>query len=181
MTTADSSRPLSPLSRRSARNELNPDRNLVDAVNLSCGSRGSKMIQRMPDRLFADAYLASLYDAWSPREVRDDYDFYLPRIMSAGAVLDVGCGTGTLLHEARQRGCLGRLCGLDPADGMLKHSRQRDDIEWVRRSGVGDVYKRIRPHRDDWPRLSGDRRRRGHSTLHRIGPPCACRRWSLRL
>lgn len=85
----------------------------------------------MPDRLFADAYLASLYDAWSPREVRDDYDFYLPRIISATAVLDAGCGTGTLLHEARQRGCLGRLCGLDPADGMLNRARRRDDIEWV--------------------------------------------------
>jgi SAM-dependent methyltransferase len=89
------------------------------------------MTQHMPDRLFADAYLASLYDAWSPREVRDDYDFYLPRIMSAGAVLDVGCGTGTLLHEVRQRGHSGRLCGLDPADGMLKRARRRDDIEWV--------------------------------------------------
>ena len=89
------------------------------------------MTQHLPDRLFADAYLTSLHDAWCPRDARDDYDFYLPRIMSAGAVLDAGCGTGTLLHEVRQRGHSGRLCGLDPADGMLKRARWRDDIEWV--------------------------------------------------
>src|SRR5476649_155288 len=93
------------------------------------------MMRCMPDRLFADAYLAGLYDVWSPREVRDDYDFYLPRIMSAGAVLDVGCGTGTLLHEARHRGHSGRLCGIDPAAGMLGHARRTDDIEWV----LGDL------------------------------------------
>jgi SAM-dependent methyltransferase len=89
----------------------------------------------MPDHLFADTYLAGLYDAWCPRQGRCDYDFYLPRILSAGAVLDAGCGTGTLLHEARQRGHVGRLCGLDPAEGMLKHARRRNDIEWV----LGDL------------------------------------------
>src|SRR5580658_4975087 len=89
----------------------------------------------MVDRLFADAYLAAVYDVWHPRSVRDDYDFYLPRIMSAGAVLDVGCGTGTLLADARQRGHRGRLCGLDPALGMLERARRNADIEWV----LGDL------------------------------------------
>jgi SAM-dependent methyltransferase len=67
--------------------------------------------------------------------VRDDYDFYLPRILTADAVLDVGCGTGTLLHEARQAGHSGRLCGLDPAPGMLNRARACTDIEWV----LGDL------------------------------------------
>jgi SAM-dependent methyltransferase len=89
----------------------------------------------MTDRLFSDPYLAASYDAWHPRRVRDDYDFYLPRITTAEAVLDVGCGTGTLLHEARKAGHTGRLCGLDPAAGMLGRARQRDDIEWV----LGDL------------------------------------------
>ena len=66
--------------------------------------------------------------AW---ETRADSRFYLPLVMSAGAVLDVGCGTGALLHGARQAGHRGRLCGLDPADGMLRQARQRPDIEWV--------------------------------------------------
>jgi len=35
--------------------------------------------------------------------------------MAAPSVLDVGCGTGAMLHEARQLGHVGRLCGLDPA------------------------------------------------------------------
>jgi SAM-dependent methyltransferase len=89
------------------------------------------MMRAMADRLFEDPYLAAAYDVWHPRKVRDDYDFYLPHVMAAEAVLDVGCGTGTLLHEARDAGHRGRLCGLDPAEGMLARARRRDDIEWM--------------------------------------------------
>jgi ubiquinone/menaquinone biosynthesis C-methylase UbiE len=89
----------------------------------------------MADRLFSDAALAALYDALCPREQRADFDFYLPLIMSAAAVLDVGCGTGALLHEARRLGHRGRLCGLDPAPGMLAQARKQSDIEWM----LGDL------------------------------------------
>lgn len=85
----------------------------------------------MADDLFADGFLAGIYDAWHPRETRNDYDFYLPSIMASQSVLDVGCGTGTLLHDARRRGHAGRLCGIDPAGGMLEQARRRSDIEWV--------------------------------------------------
>ncbi|HWF01692.1 MAG TPA: class I SAM-dependent methyltransferase [Caulobacteraceae bacterium] len=85
----------------------------------------------MADRYFDDAYLAGLYDAFNPRAQRNDYDFYLPRIMAASAVLDAGCGSGTLLGEAREAGHEGRLCGLDPAAGMLERARRRQGIEWV--------------------------------------------------
>src|SRR3979409_2536099 len=67
------------------------------------------------DRAFADASLAELYDLFCPFEPRGDFRFYLPLVMSAQAVLDVGCGTGALLHRARQIGHAGRLCGRDPA------------------------------------------------------------------
>jgi SAM-dependent methyltransferase len=87
----------------------------------------------VPDRFFTDSYLAGIYDAWHSREERKDFDFYLPRIREAKAVLDVGCGTGTLLHEARDAGHTGRLCGIDPAFGMLERARRRTDIEWVER------------------------------------------------
>jgi SAM-dependent methyltransferase len=89
----------------------------------------------MVDRLFSDADLAALYDPWCPRSERDDFDFYLPMVMAARAVLDVGCGTGAMLHEARQAGHVGRLCGLDPARGMLAQARKRRDVEWV----LGDL------------------------------------------
>ena len=87
----------------------------------------------MADLLFADAELASLYDAMNPG--RDDYDFYLPMVMAAQSVLDVGCGTGSMLHQAREAGHGGRLCGLDPAPGMLAQARRRDDVDWV----LGDL------------------------------------------
>jgi ubiquinone/menaquinone biosynthesis C-methylase UbiE len=85
----------------------------------------------MADRLFEDADLAALYDAWSPREVRSDYDFHFPMVMAAEALLDVGCGTGSMLHEARDAGHAGRLVGLDPAGGMLAQARKRRDIDWI--------------------------------------------------
>lgn len=87
----------------------------------------------MVDHAFADAGLAALYDAFCWE--RDDLDFYLPMVMAAEAVLDVGCGTGALLHRARAAGHTGRLCGLDPAAGMLDVARRRSDIEWV----LGDL------------------------------------------
>jgi SAM-dependent methyltransferase len=85
----------------------------------------------MVDHQFADAGLAELYDTQHPSETRGDYAFYTPLVMAAESVLDVGCGTGTLLHAARAAGHTGRLCGLDPAAGMLERARQRADVEWV--------------------------------------------------
>ena len=63
-------------------------------------------------------------------------DFIDERVSLKGKkVLDVGCGTGALLHRAREEGHPGRLCGNDPARGMLEQARQRSDIEWV----LGDL------------------------------------------
>ncbi|OEU90412.1 methyltransferase [Streptomyces abyssalis] len=89
----------------------------------------------MVDRLFSDPGLAELYDtlcAGPLRAARDDFGFYLPYVMSASTVLDIGCGTGELLHMARESGHTGRLCGLDPAEAMLGQARRRrPDVEWV--------------------------------------------------
>ena len=83
------------------------------------------------DRLFADASLAGLYDALCRNDDRGDFGFYLPLVMAAQSVLDVGCGTGMLLRLAREAGHTGRLCGLDPADAMLDQGRGRADIDWI--------------------------------------------------
>ncbi len=89
----------------------------------------------MIERQFTEDRLAALYDLFFPPEHREDFAFYLPLVMSARAVLDVGCGTGALLHLAREAGHTGRLCGLDPAGGMLNQARARRDVEWV----LGDL------------------------------------------
>jgi ubiquinone/menaquinone biosynthesis C-methylase UbiE len=85
----------------------------------------------MIERQFTEDRLAALYDLFAPPKRRDDFNFYLPLVMAAGSVLDVGCGTGALLRWAQEAGHTGRLCGLDPAEGMLNQARQRPDIEWV--------------------------------------------------
>ena len=94
----------------------------------------------LPDKLFADTDLAALYDPWCGREGRDDFAFYRPMVMAASAVLDVGCGTGLMLHQARDGGHRGRLCGLDPAPGMLAQARKRSDIEWVQGDAVAAAF-----------------------------------------
>ena len=89
----------------------------------------------MVDVQFAEPHLAALYDPLCGRESRDDFRFYLPLVMSAQAVLDVGCGTGALLRWAREAGHTGRLVGLDPGRGMLDIARKRPDIDWI----LGDL------------------------------------------
>ena len=82
---------------------------------------------------------ARLYDAqnpWGPAE-----EFYLSLVMSAGDVLDVGCGTGTLLKRARRDGHRGRLVGLDPGAGMLAVAREEPGIEWVQGVLVPGAYE----------------------------------------
>lgn len=87
----------------------------------------------MIDLHFSDLELAELYDALSfgERSGRRDLDFYLPLVLAADTVLDVGCGTGALLHQARCIGHRGHLCGLDPAPGMIAVARRHRDIEWI--------------------------------------------------
>jgi len=87
----------------------------------------------MVDRLFREPSLTELYDAFCVG--RRDFGFYLPLVISAASVLDVGCGTGELLRLARRSGHSGRLCGLDPADAMLDQARKQEDVEWV----LGDL------------------------------------------
>jgi SAM-dependent methyltransferase len=89
----------------------------------------------VPDHQFTDVELASLYDVFYPWDCRADLPFYLPYVMAAESALDLGCGTGMLLKRAREEGHAGRLCGLDPAAGMLEQARSRQDVEWI----LGDL------------------------------------------
>jgi SAM-dependent methyltransferase len=98
----------------------------------------------VPDRHYTEPRLAALYDRLDPPRGRTDFAFYLPLIMAARSVLDVGCGTGALLRMAREDGHTGRLVGVDPAPAMIDEARSRHDVEWI----VGtlpavDLHKRF--------------------------------------
>lgn len=83
--------------------------------------------------MLTDAENAALYDLmnpWDPAGWPADA-FYHGLVMAAGAVLDVGCGTGAMLGYARAAGHTGRLTGIDPSPAMLARARRHDSIEWV--------------------------------------------------
>lgn len=82
--------------------------------------------------MFTDAEAAALYDLLNPWDsARHPGDAFFTRlIMAADAVLDVGCGTGSMLHLARDLGHHGRLVGLDPNVAALDRARRRTDVEW---------------------------------------------------
>lgn len=83
--------------------------------------------------MFTDADAAALYDRLNPWDAtRYPSDAFFNRlVMDADAVLDVGCGTGQMLHQARDLGHRGRLVGLDPDPAALDRARRRTDVEWV--------------------------------------------------
>jgi SAM-dependent methyltransferase len=92
-------------------------------------------LSRCPTASSPSPGLAELYDLFCAWDRRDDFGFYLPMVMTADSVLDVGCGTGMLLRRARLNWHRGRLCGLDPAAAMLDVARSRPDIEWIEGDG----------------------------------------------
>jgi SAM-dependent methyltransferase len=94
----------------------------------------------MADHQFEAAELAELYDAFNTD--RTDFAFYLPLVMAARSVLDVGCGTGELLRTARLARHTGRLTGLDPAGAMLDVARRESSIEWVHGTLGPVAYRR---------------------------------------
>lgn len=80
-----------------------------------------------------DAEVAALYDIQNPWELggHPENGYVSAIVATADSVLDVGCGTGSMLHVARGEGHTGRLVGIDPDPAMLERARRRDDIEWV--------------------------------------------------
>jgi SAM-dependent methyltransferase len=86
----------------------------------------------VPDAIFADPRLASIYDAFDGD--RDDLTAYLDIADELGAdrVLDVGCGTGCLAVLLADNGRT--VVGVDPAEASLEVARSKHrtgGITWV--------------------------------------------------
>lgn len=81
----------------------------------------------MPDSIFSHPRLARVYDPLDPD--RSDLDMYLRYIeeFKATTVLDVGCGTGTLISKLTALG----ICtlGVDPAAASIDVAREKLDSD----------------------------------------------------
>lgn len=84
--------------------------------------------------MYSDAQAAALYDVINPWAA--DTDHYAVLARAVPTVLDVGCGTGTLLSGLRDAGHAGRLVGVDPDLAALERARRRTDVEWVQDSAA---------------------------------------------
>jgi SAM-dependent methyltransferase len=87
------------------------------------------MLTMTTEPTYSDLNVALLYDVLNPWGAGDA--FYLDLVMGATTVLDVGCGTGSILKHAQSEGHSGRLVGLDPDPAVLAVARQHEGIEWV--------------------------------------------------
>ncbi|MFG3339534.1 class I SAM-dependent methyltransferase [Glycomyces sp. NPDC048151] len=81
-----------------------------------------------PSSLDGETLDALLYDRLNPWGIADV--FYFDLVMESLSVLDVGCGTGTILRRARAEGHGGRFAGIDPDAAMLDQARETDIAEW---------------------------------------------------
>ena len=86
----------------------------------------------MPDAIFADRRLASIYDFLEGE--RDDLEAYVAIIdqFDARTVVDVGCGTGTFACMLAQRGI--DVVGVDPAAASIDVARSKPhagDVRWI--------------------------------------------------
>ena len=86
----------------------------------------------MPDRIFDEPRLAEIYDDLEGD--RRDLDLYrsIAEELGARAVVDIGCGTGTLACQLAERGI--DVVGVDPAAAMLDVARRKDGaarVRWV--------------------------------------------------
>lgn len=79
---------------------------------------------------YTDLQAAELYEVLNPLGRSDA--FFLDQVMGGRHVIDIGCGTGRLLHRARQAGHTGNLVGIDPDPGMLEVASRDDGITWHR-------------------------------------------------
>ena len=67
-------------------------------------------------------------DSWLQRILFDRVQDTLLELVGMetvpGTILDIGCGTGRLLHKMRARWPKAQLVGIDPAEGMVRKARQ---------------------------------------------------------
>ncbi|GAA2263421.1 class I SAM-dependent methyltransferase [Streptomyces amakusaensis] len=87
---------------------------------------------------------AELYDLLNPWDAGlfPASRFYDELVMAADSVLDVGCGTGLMLHSAREHGHRGALTGLDPNPAALARARRRTDVEWTEATAAQARWER---------------------------------------
>jgi predicted TPR repeat methyltransferase len=68
-----------------------------------------------------------------PAAPRDVIEHLISTLSPRGNVLELGCGSGTLLHGLRQAGYAGHYCGVDISQSAIGKASQRGDQKssWI--------------------------------------------------
>lgn len=91
---------------------------------------------------FSDPRLVAIYDTVNPIAGYEAFYLELAARLSAGSVVDVGCGTGLLTFELAKRGH--DVVGVEPAPAMLDAAKRRPydrEVRWIEGDAtkVGDL------------------------------------------
>ncbi len=95
---------------------------------------------------YTHGHHASVLRSHSWRTVENSAAYLLPHLDAGLAVLDVGCGPGTITLDLARRVAPGRVIGLDASETAIATARQSADTTAIAGSGinvefvVGDAY-----------------------------------------
>jgi ubiquinone/menaquinone biosynthesis C-methylase UbiE len=91
--------------------------------------------------VYTHGHHASVLRSHTWRTAENSAAYLLPQLRAGQALLDVGCGPGTLTADLARRVAPGRAVGIDRAEEVLAQARAHAAREGVRvELAVGDVY-----------------------------------------
>ena len=100
------------------------------AVRGNCAKNPRPKRCELPDLIFEDSRLVSIYDGFDGERVDLENCFSLAREFRAHSVLDIGCGTGCFASILAANGF--DVTAVDPAKASLDYARKKPHAEKVR-------------------------------------------------
>jgi SAM-dependent methyltransferase len=95
---------------------------------------------RADQETYTHGHAASVLRSHSVRTVANSAAYLTPHLRPGAAVLDVGCGPGTITADIARRVAPGPVLGIEPVPGPLEQAREHGAGVENLTFAVGDVY-----------------------------------------